>query len=112
MTYTKGEWIVKAHQTGHCWRAEVRTPDKKEDGHIVAYSQLIAACYGKNTVANAHLIAAAPEMYEVLKAISAVEQTTGKVCSMCGGYLEHAKGCIFVLAEGIITKVEATEAVL
>ena len=69
MDYTKGNWMVKNQRCARYWKAEVRTPDKKDenDGHVIEYGQLIAVFYGKNTVANAHLSSAAPDMYEALK---------------------------------------------
>lgn len=65
MTYTQGEWNVATRNCGRYWKAEVKTPDvMPSDGkHAIEFGQLIAVCYGKNTVANAHLISASPNLY-------------------------------------------------
>ena len=59
MDHSEGNWIVKTQKCARYWKAEVRTPDKKDenDGHVIEYGQLIAVCYGKNTVGNANLTA-------------------------------------------------------
>ena len=69
MEYTEGPWEVEARKAGHFWKAEVRTPNTMdaEGQHTIAFGQLIAVCYGKHTVANAHLIAASPALYEACK---------------------------------------------
>ena len=59
MKYTKGEWEVKTQKAARYWKAEVRTPPIREDNHYTSTGQLIAVCYGNNTVANAHLIVTA-----------------------------------------------------
>ena len=69
--YTKGEWEAKISKANRYWKAEVRTPDIMDDEgkHALEFGQLIAVCYGKNTIANAHLIAAAPELYEACRSM-------------------------------------------
>lgn len=69
MEYTEGEWEAKVQKANRYWKAEVRTPDlmDAEDKHAVEFGQLIAVCYGKNTIANARLIAQAPKLYEACK---------------------------------------------
>ena len=65
MKYTKGEWKVKTSKAPRYTKAEVRTPSIiDDDGNAVEFGQLIAVCYGANTVANANLIASAPDLYE------------------------------------------------
>ena len=64
--FTKGEWVVEDSRAIVC------------DGFKVAY-----ACSGSNipfiskVSANAHLIAAAPEMYELLQSIAVTEMMNG-----------------------------------
>ncbi len=91
--YNRDEWKVKASNTGRYWKAEVRTPSHKgDDGHFTKMGQLIAVCYGPNTVNHAFLIAAAPNMYEALRALI-TEQSSGVPCMYCGGYIEHGPCC-------------------
>lgn len=54
-----GNWIVKTQRAARYWKAEVRTPDimDAEGRYAIERGQLIAVCYGKNTVGNANLIA-------------------------------------------------------
>ena len=61
MNYTKGEWSVdpEIEQDGYF----IRCLDENEDGESVAF----VYPFGKNPKANAHLIVAAPDMYEALK---------------------------------------------
>ncbi len=66
MNYTKGEWKIRAIETGH----------------ILVYcdSGLIADVYNNinGYEANANLIAAAPDMYEALKFIITGKREDGK----------------------------------
>lgn len=69
MDCTKGSWIVKTQRAARYWKAEVRTPNimDSEGKYAIESGQLIAVFYGKNTVANAHLSSAAPNMYAALE---------------------------------------------
>ncbi len=67
MEYSLGPWEAKVQKAARYWKAEVRAID----------NQLIAVCYGKNTVANAHLLSAAPEMYETGRELLKV------MCELC-----------------------------
>ena len=55
MNYTKGEWKLKVSKTG--WQIG-------SEHHLIAY---YASTQNPEAEANAHLIAAAPDMYEALK---------------------------------------------
>ena len=127
MACTNENWIVKTKMANHYWKAEVRTPDimDREGKHAIKFGQLIAVCYGKNTVNNANLIALAvnsciainpnnpqaiaitiQDMYQVIERIVNIEQTTGKNCALCGGYLDHKDDCLFLLAEQVSAKIK------
>ncbi len=56
--FTKGPWIRKYHANGCNY---VSAQDVSLNG---CYS--VASCVGPDEISNAHLIAAAPEMYELL----------------------------------------------
>ena len=72
MEYTKEPWQAVPKKKARYWQAEVRTADTKDgSGQITAFGQLIAVFYGKNTIANAYIAAAAPELYKALKLIDA-----------------------------------------
>ncbi|GAH55698.1 unnamed protein product [marine sediment metagenome] len=65
MNYTKGEWRILAPETGHEERVKV-VSNVDENG----YFPLVCHVYGVgDRLANANLIAAAPDMYEALKKI-------------------------------------------
>ena len=98
MEHTPGPWEAKAQKAARYWKAEVRTPDKKDDeGHYSGGGQLIAVCYGQNTVANAHLIAAAPDMHQKLL----------KVCKWLDTLIDQAEAQLFTCR--FITLREALE---
>ena len=63
--YTKGEWKVETH--GDAEDLYVRDTELYESVARIFHSSTYP--YGK-AIANAHLIAAAPDMYEALKEIS------------------------------------------
>ena len=67
MNYTKGEWKVEVRESSNCIRIKSHDDTQGYADYIVQ----IADVFGTNgeDEANAHLIAAAPDMYEALKAI-------------------------------------------
>jgi len=60
MNHTKGEWRVTKHRPLNSWVVDV-------NGDDLINRTTIAQCYDNE--ADAHLIAAAPDMYEALTAI-------------------------------------------
>jgi len=62
MEHTKGEWILSAG----CFARQVKTYVTNTDLEVIAG---VEANTEKEVLANAHLIAAAPDMYEALKSI-------------------------------------------
>jgi len=73
MNYTKGEWIAKRIQTSECevWAGKL----------IVAICPFQTPISGDERKTNAHLIAAAPDMYEALKRLI-------KMMPDCGGCIK------------------------
>ena len=66
MTYTKGEWRATPLEQ-HCWLIESMSETAyREVATIHSYDKE----YGVEAQANAHLIAAAPKMYETLKSLA------------------------------------------
>ena len=59
--FTKGEWNIKT--TGHYYNGE------RQYKHEVLVDGIGVACFEDST-ANAHLIAAAPDMYEMLEILT------------------------------------------
>ena len=62
MEHTKGEWILSAG----CFARQVKTYVTNTDLEVIAG---VEANTEKEVLANAHLIAAAPDMYEALKGL-------------------------------------------
>lgn len=71
MEYTKGEWEYKEGEYNHhddkkwCNTGSIKAKDKEVDGWFICRIDDI----GEANIANAHLIAAAPDLYEALKAL-------------------------------------------
>lgn len=88
MEHTPGPWKAKKQKAARYWKAEVRAAD----------NQLIAVCYGKNTVANAHLIKAAPELKDACLTALGVLAT-----------LDQNKGWVKEITSVILKALENTE---
>ena len=59
--FTKGEWIaVQMEDVNSIYNIHYTAPDSE-------YSQASITLYNQDNAANAHLISAAPDMYELLK---------------------------------------------
>jgi len=68
MEYTKGEW------------------ENEEDGVITATDgKQIASVFPRDRLANAHLIAAAPDMYEALRALAVFLDSAFKALAKAEG---------------------------
>jgi len=91
MKFTPGPWVIKH---------EFNVMDSK--------GRSVAACGGQmqnfdveelhaEKIANAHLIAVAPEMYELLEQLECTEYIhsgdTYCICPSCGSEYEHNKDC-------------------
>lgn len=51
---------------------------------------------------DAKLMILAPQMYQLLKSVTEIEQTTGSPCPLCGGGFQHRNHCIIPLAQKLI----------
>jgi hypothetical protein len=70
MNYTKGEWKIRVHGLTNV--IEVATPEKVR-------AKVYTVAEGIYKKENAHLIAAAPELYEALKEVINQLYTAGSV---------------------------------
>jgi hypothetical protein len=100
--HTPGPWTFQGN--GYHWRnGEYQSDGTSETTGFCpfcAHGESAAEC-----VANARLIAAAPELLEACKALTAIE--TSEPCSYCGrGNTTHGSRCPVSLAEAAIAKTE------
>jgi len=102
--YTQEDWKLQNANSGYYIIAQ-----DGNEGHVAIAQVFPRGTAGCETKGNALLMKAAPKMYEALKKVADIEQTAGKVCSLCGGYLDHKEGCLFVLAEQALAEVEGKE---
>jgi len=116
MNYTKGEWRNWSAPNGyHIWAGDVHIADvgDKEDAEQSANANLIVevvnACQSVNPDNPFAVAQALKDLYEVCNGIARLEQTAGKTCALCGGYLDHKKNCLFVLAQKALDKVESKD---
>ena len=114
MGHTRGKWEIEKRLSSQMpygifkRQGEKITPivyiQYKEDAHLI--SAAVNACQSVNQDNPMAVAESIKDMYEALKQVASIEQTTGKVCSLCGGHLDHKGDCLFILAEQVLAKAE------
>ncbi len=91
--FTKGPWVLIDGQFSS--EVEITTENRQENskGKICEMDIYFGGGHGIEQPANAHLIAAAPEMYEMLRALSEMSSEDAKL------YLEGSSDVIDLLAK-------------
>ena len=108
MDFTKGKW--KVYKVPAAYLINTDNMENIADCKTEANAHLIAAavnaCQSVNQDNPMAVATSIKDMYEALKRVASIEQTTGKVCSLCGGYLDHKGDCLFILAKQTKAKAE------